>query len=250
MTWYRRYDETLHDEKLRIIANDLNRPLMWVHGVWSGILDLASRSPIRGDLLITSTRPYTLSDITVLFSEKTRAISEVFHALLRANLLTYEQETWSVSQWQKRQFESDISTNRVQKHRGKKRFGNVSETSLACAQQIQSTDTEGNHHPIEGDGQEQEIQTERPLGDDDKKSSPRYLFGTLLTPMIPRDYDYQLLDELISDHGQEPVTKYLRECWDRKVHGRAVMPYVRKCLQNSAKEVTSEAINSDRDNWR
>jgi hypothetical protein len=91
-------------------------------------------------------------------------------------------------------------------------------------------------------------QPPRPPGDDDREN-PRYLLGILFVPGRPDFADYQELDYIIADHGQEPVTKYLREASARKIRRGRVLPYVRQCLKNETKEDAESDGNGANDQY-
>jgi hypothetical protein len=144
MAWFRFHDETVDDLKLHAIAEDLDLPFPWVFGAWAIVLNLANRSSVRGILLVTTTRPLTLRNVSETFHVTLHETETVFQAFQKADMLTlHEDGVWAVTHWSTRQFESDSSTERVRKHRTVKRNWNVSET-------VQKTEDRSTPQPPKG----------------------------------------------------------------------------------------------------
>ena len=118
MQWFRFYSEAIRDTKLRRIARDVGQPLPYVIGVWATVLSIASESPERGVLLVSKNIPATIDDISDAAGCN---VSETFQKLLVTGLVTShvtEGETvYSVASWEKRQYDTDSSTERVRKWR-------------------------------------------------------------------------------------------------------------------------------------
>jgi len=150
MPWFRFYNETLGDRKIAYIAQETGQPKGIIMGLWSTILTIASSSPQRGILLFTENKPITIQHLCFETGFDIELVTELLEALLGMELLSIDGTgIYSVTNWGKRQFTSDHSTERVRKHRESKngngdetegeRFSNVSETD-----QIQITDSEPN----------------------------------------------------------------------------------------------------------
>lgn len=138
MPWFRFYSEALHDRKITKAAQDAGLPRLVVFGAWAAILSLASESPHRGKLLVTLLERFTETDIAdeLCFSETD--VTKLLAAFVKYEMLYQENGVYCVTNWEKRQFDSDISTDRVRKHREKQR-SNVSETPQTQTQtQIQT----------------------------------------------------------------------------------------------------------------
>ncbi len=137
-SWYRFYDETLDDLKLHCIAEDLDVPFLVVFGAWAGILTLASKSPVRGHLMLTESRALTIRNVAETLHCNETETKRLLHAFADAGMMHFsDMRCLAVSKWSKRQYDSDLSTERVRKHRELQRSRNVSETD-----QIQSTETD------------------------------------------------------------------------------------------------------------
>lgn len=161
--WYRFYNETLSDKKIKRVCRDTGQCKALVIGAWATILALASESPERGLLLISDDIELTAEEIR----DETGLDIPTFDALIAGfkqyGMLKITDGCWEISNWHKRQFQSDNSTERVRRHRQKvavtetsrgnasgnndetlpKRFSNVIDTDTE-----EDTDTEA-----EGEGE-------------------------------------------------------------------------------------------------
>ncbi len=63
MGWFRFYNDTSHDIKIRRLTREMDCKLVETVGVWATLLEIASKSPERGKLLVNATKPYSLDDI-------------------------------------------------------------------------------------------------------------------------------------------------------------------------------------------
>lgn len=136
MDWFRFYSETIRDSKIRRVARKTGETPAHVIGVWSILLSIASESQQRGVLLLGND-PVTVDDIEDVTGCN---VSATLREMVQVGMLSLDGEVYSIAAWDKRQYSSDNSTPRVQKHRqGKKqaetlhetlpqRFGNAPET--------------------------------------------------------------------------------------------------------------------------
>lgn len=112
MQWFRLWHEMIEDQKIGTLTDAQFR-------TWIEILCLASMAGNCGN-----------TNLTVAEAEwkLRRNVSETFQELLNRGLVTLHKEkgreTISVTKWKKRQYQSDNVTERVQKHREKKRYSN------------------------------------------------------------------------------------------------------------------------------
>lgn len=123
MPWFRFYSEAVRDTKLRRIARKTDRPFAETVGTWAIILSFASESPKRGTLLLSDGNPVDPDDISDVAGCNA---DETLQQLQSNGMITVTDGIICVSAWNKRQYESDNSTPRVNKFRDKQR--NVSET--------------------------------------------------------------------------------------------------------------------------
>ena len=123
MPWFRFYSEAVRDTKLRRIARKTDRPFAETVGTWAIILSFASESPQRGQLLLSDGNPVDPDDISDVAGCNA---DETLQQLQSNGMITVTDGIICVSAWNKRQYESDNSTPRVNKFRDKRR--NVAET--------------------------------------------------------------------------------------------------------------------------
>lgn len=122
--WFRFYDDALNDPKILRLPDDLFRS-------WLGILCIASKN----DGHIPS-----IEDVSILLRVTVSSAKKTIEKLEQLSLIDrFSGDRLSPHNWRKRQYKSDISTDRVKAFR--KRSRNVSETS-PDTEQIQITDTD------------------------------------------------------------------------------------------------------------
>lgn len=122
MQWFRFYSEALDDPKVQRLPGDLFK-------AWVNLLCLANEADERGTLP-------TLDDIAFRLRLDDQKTADALRGLCRAGLLDGDADDgYSIHAWDKRQPDSDSSTERVRRHRAKKQQetapatgGNSSET--------------------------------------------------------------------------------------------------------------------------
>lgn len=123
--WFRMYGEVLNDPKVQKLPPELFK-------VWVNALCVACNN--------NGTLHETLEDVSFALRMPLHETKTAFHELEKVGLLVTVGETFQFKNWKKRQYKSDVSTERVKRHRKQSR--NVSETP---PEQIQNrTDTEQN----------------------------------------------------------------------------------------------------------
>lgn len=116
LPWFRVYSEILDDRKIERVCKMTSNPKSLIIGIWITLLALANDSPDRGRLCVTQEMPVTMDDLcdeTGLPREELHPIVEAFHDLGMLN----GDETMAIKNWDKRQFRSDSSTERVRQYR-------------------------------------------------------------------------------------------------------------------------------------
>lgn len=131
LKWFRLYSEILNDPKVMLLSETMR----WRYVAF---LCVASEEKERGTLPHINSLAFK-TRLNPLEVEETLKQFEVEELIEGYD----EGKRWRISKWSERQFESDISTPRVQKHR-KKQECNVSETppDSDTDNRIQITDTE------------------------------------------------------------------------------------------------------------
>ncbi len=110
MEWFRCYHELIHDPKLRRIARELHETPESVIGVWCTLLSAASQSNPRGVLIEYG--PEDLGDELNMKLSRAKAFLEAFK---KAGILNQ----FGIVNWEKRQFPSDSSTERMREWRAR-----------------------------------------------------------------------------------------------------------------------------------
>lgn len=108
--WFRFYCEAVWDRKLRRLDPDHR----WL---WVVILATARQSSVPGHLLITADQPQVVDDLADAANLPVDRVDAGLAAFVDLGMLTVDGDTWVVSRWAERQFESDFSTERSRKAR-------------------------------------------------------------------------------------------------------------------------------------
>lgn len=119
MDWFRFYSDAINDRKFRRIAYETQQPVAAVLGIWVIVLSIASESPVRGALLI-GPLPVNENDISMAAGCN---VSETFQKFCETGLVTQVDGIWRVSAWDKRQYASDVSSDRVKAYRERVKSG-------------------------------------------------------------------------------------------------------------------------------
>jgi hypothetical protein len=143
LPWFRLYNETISDPKITTLSHEAR----WA---WICCLCLASASAERGVLKIGNV-PVTFRELSGIVSvtvDETRTI--VSQLMERGMLSQREDGAYVVDNWERRQYSSDSSTDRVRKFRQKNRADetfqqrscHVPETDQNTDSRVQITDTD------------------------------------------------------------------------------------------------------------
>jgi len=115
MEWFRFYSDTLSNPKIRRLS-------VTARWIWVAVLALANQSPERGALLIEWGLPYTVSDIADAAKVAEADVEEALAVFVAQGMLTRTEDgVYHVTNWDKRQFASDDSAERVRKSRAVRR---------------------------------------------------------------------------------------------------------------------------------
>lgn len=110
--WFRFYCEALHDRKLRRLKPEYR----WL---WVAVLACARQSPVPGYLLLNEHEPITLADLADDAAMKPLAVKSGMEQIEWLGMVHVDDSTgaWCVTKWNERQYESDQSADRMQRHR-------------------------------------------------------------------------------------------------------------------------------------
>lgn len=111
--WFRMYDKMLNDPEVQKLPLESFK-------AWINALCLASSLRSKDGNI------GTLQSVSFAFRETESSVSSAFHPLLHSGLIVTVDETFRIVKWEKLQYKSDTSTERVRRHR--KRTKTVTET--------------------------------------------------------------------------------------------------------------------------
>ena len=113
MQWLRLYTEIRSDRKLRRLPPSQR----WL---WIILLVLARESPQPGKLLLSESVPITNEDLADFAAIPLDEVEKGIKAFLEQNMITIDEcGVYFLNNWSKRQFNSDDSTERVKRYRGR-----------------------------------------------------------------------------------------------------------------------------------
>jgi hypothetical protein len=212
--WFRVYNEMLHDRKLAKAAKAAGLDKVSMIGIFVALLCIANESPVPGALYVTLHERFGNDDVTNELEIDGATWEKARDALIRYEMLEIVDGVFWVKNWGKRQFKSDVSTQRVRKHRQKNdgngnetfhgRFGNAPE-----AEAESETEAEVNAAASADD-----LWTpETPL---EAQQNPQIRIFREVTGRLPGKRDYRTVVETIhflaASHGDE-LTDYLAPYW-------------------------------------
>lgn len=159
--WFRFYCEALHDRKLR----RLKPAHRWL---WVAVLACARQSPQPGYLLIEEDVPTTVDDLADDAAMKPAEVRAGMAAFIDLGMVSTDGSTgaWHVTKWHERQYESDQSADRMQRHRGE---GSDASSGVTTPSQPPSHDRHGDDEVTDTlsgapAGADAEAETDPPCG--------------------------------------------------------------------------------------
>lgn len=142
MPWFRYYSETRGDVKITKAARMAGVSRMEATGFWATLLSIANESPVRGALYVTLRDCYNIDDVTVECNAPRDVTEKIMAAFVSLDMLTIENGAWHITNWDKRQFSSDTSAERVRKYREKHRSNDdVTPTYVSVSESISVSDS-------------------------------------------------------------------------------------------------------------
>jgi len=140
LPWFRFYSEAIGDIKFSKIARTCGMSKPEVMGAWLMILCAASDSPERGSLYVTLQERYTIDDVTELLGFTKRKTQKFILSLVKMDMLKCKYGVFYIVNWDKRQYASDNSGDRVRKHREIKKMKQVSNVTVTPSDTDTDTD--------------------------------------------------------------------------------------------------------------
>lgn len=112
MYYFAMHHEAKDDPKFRRICRQVRKSKLEVLGAWVILLSMASESPERGKLLIADDLPYALDDIADELGLTSAETDNLLNAMESLGMVGFEDSTWFISNWDKRQPESAADKRR------------------------------------------------------------------------------------------------------------------------------------------
>lgn len=117
LPWFRFYPEAASDKKFIKAARLCGASRLEIMGAWTIILCAAGESPVRGSLYATLQERFSNEDVTDMLGCDPKQTEAILQAFVKMDMLEVIEDAYHVKNWEKRQFESDNSTERSRKHR-------------------------------------------------------------------------------------------------------------------------------------
>ncbi len=213
MGWCRWYDDVLGDLKFGAIASDTGLPYAQVVGAWSLVLALANASPVRGRLMLAGHKKMTPRNVAETLHVTEAETEALFHTFRDYEMISTDPEGFDyITNWDKRQFESDTSTERVRKHREMKRRGNVSVTDQTIPDHTIPDHTSS-------------------TADDDGPLTLTQLMDKLM-PLKVNSHVTTWLDSQVAAYGEEAVRVAINDALAQD-HLNAPMKWINEVLKNN-----------------
>jgi len=139
LPWFRVYSEILDDKKIKRIVRSTEFSKAMVIGTWICLLALASESNERGRLTISEDMPYKLEDLADETGLEMVILQQLLKEFVKMGMIVTGgiDQAYEINNWNKRQFKSDGSSERVREHRAKQ-----NETLHGCYSNGTDTDTD------------------------------------------------------------------------------------------------------------
>lgn len=119
--WFRFYSEALSDRKITRVCAITRQPKYAILGMWAGLLSMANDSPERGVLLIGGDLPLTLEEIFYELGFDPETGQRIIEAFIEVGMVSVDDDIYSITNWDARQFASDSSNDRVKAYRERQR---------------------------------------------------------------------------------------------------------------------------------
>jgi hypothetical protein len=217
--WYRFYNETTEDEKLDAASEMTGAAYDTVLATWVILMMYAKISPVEGCLLIAVGIPLPVARIAKKLRrpDHLELVEKILLAFHDLDMLTTADGVTKITHWSERQYVSDSSTPRVQKHRAGKggnvspdKSGNVSYPEGGNTPESETeaeTDTEPEN--IEGEDQAPPRYEGKYINEYEAESIYRKVTGFMSIPSLSRENAIRLICDIAYKKGSD-TDKYLK----------------------------------------
>lgn len=118
--WCRLYSEAGGDPKFDIVADETGLDRLVVVGAWTILMCLANGSPVRGSLYVTFLKRYSNNALSAILRFDSGNFEKLMKSFISMDIFELDENgAYRFKNWEKRQFTSDSSTERVKKYREK-----------------------------------------------------------------------------------------------------------------------------------
>jgi hypothetical protein len=217
-TWFRKYNDTPDDEKIELVAMKSGQPWAVVYALWDILLCMASKTDAGGWLLIAGQPMEALILARKAHLELATVEMLLQHFMDLGMVEQREDGAFFLSKFAERQYESDISTPRVQKFRAKQ----VAEQPVVEAETLHET-TVINEGPAMGNVSETTTETETDSESDTELKDSLSVFARDFLKIagmekFPKGTESQvaILDRLIRENGAEKSLSCWTWLWSKK----------------------------------
>jgi len=234
MPWFRMYSEILDDRKLKRICKKTGHSKALVIGTWTCLLALANNATPRGELSISEDIPYTIDDLEDELGLPSEIISQLIDEFKAMDMMNGK-STLEITNWEKRQFKSDNSTERVRRFREKE--AEEAKRYDETLQKRYRIDTDKDTDKIRV---EEDIDKQPPPSDSEKvRRAVGQMWGSGDEP--------QMVDDLIDDFGFDKVMEISGWCNKQKMRSmRQAIKSIRTAApgwKTNSKESTMEMLD-------
>lgn len=258
--WFRVYTELLSDRKIARAAARAGISKCEMIGAWIGLLCLANESPVRGSLYVTLHERFSNADVTTELALHETTWEKVRFELTNMGMIEEIDGAICIKNWNKRQYISDNSTERVQKHR-EKQTRNVSVTPAKRFSNAPDTDTESERTIAPKNGARETLQPAQRLEKEEmdklviknpgamaalKKFQAKQERGEADLAQI-EEYLWPLAKAFVDGSGIQPVkmdakywNKVLNEQWERGIKPEFITKAIKK-MRNDGLSIKSPA---------
>lgn len=213
MPWFRFYSEARRDVKIKKAAREAGVSLIEAVGFWSIILSIANESPVRGYLNVTTMERFSNDDIAIECNEPLETVERLLFAFEKYEMICNENGGWKIVNWEKRQYLSDKSTERVRKLRENRRSNGDETLHRPLHHRFSNGDVTSSESDTESDTEEEERAASSGFVSEDFRAEQIYrsVTGQITFPSDSRGDCINAIRAIASHKGgQNETVAYLR----------------------------------------
>jgi len=209
------YSELLTERKIERIRRTTKLPRVVIRGVWVTLLAMANDSPQRGVLLWAEGVPVTTDELCDDLEMDRAELDALMAEFETLHMIGRQEEIIECTNFGKRQFKSDSSTDRVRRHRAKKQAATQAEApprnvsvTFPCNGPDTDTETE-----LETDTETDDNAPSTPPSPSTPPTPAEIVFEKQFGPFVDA-YDRQEIVNAVTESGEEKVIAAIK--WARR----------------------------------